>query len=291
MIAVTGASGTIGSELLRQLVGRNVTARALSRRPGKGKALPGIEWVEADLSDRDGLVAALAGAKRLFLLTGNSADMVRLQKNAIAAARAAGVRHVVKLSALGASDHSQSVIGLWHRNVERMLEESGLAWTVLRPHVFMQNLLGQSASIREEGRIYSAAGDGRVPFVDARDIAAVAAVVLTESGREGMRYVLTGPEAISYDDVAAVLTEVLGREVTHVAESDDQAWTRLRRAGQPPWLAAAQLALYGYQRDGGPTAAVSDAVDRLTDRPARGLAQFASDHAECLVGDPGGAAG
>lgn len=284
MIAVTGATGTIGSELVRLLAAGDIAVRALSRRAGAAEALPGVEWVTADLAEREGLVDALGGAKRLFLLTGNGADMVRLQKNAIAAARAAGVRHVVKLSALGASDHSQSVIGLWHRNVERALEESGLAWTVLRPHVFMQNLLDQSDSIRDEGRIHSAAGDGRIPFVDTRDIAAVAAAVLNEAGHEGQRYVLTGPEAISYDDIAEVLGRVLGREVTHVAETDDEAWIRLRRRGLAPWAAAAQIALYGYQRHGGSTARVSDSVEGLTGKAARGFERFARDHADSFSG-------
>lgn len=284
MIAVIGATGTIGSELVRLLSARETAVRALSRRPAEGEELPGVEWAAVDLADRDGAAGALTGAERLFLLTGNGADMVRLQKNAIAAARAAGVRHVVKLSALGASDHSQSVIGLWHHNVERALAESGLAWTVLRPHVFMQNLLDQSASIRDDGRIYSAAGGGRIPFVDTRDIAAVAAAVLNEADHEGRRYVLTGPEAISYDDIAEILGRSLARDVTHVAETDDEAWTRLRRLGLAPWAAAAQIALYGYQRQGGATATVSDAVERLTGRPARGFEVFARDHAGSLSG-------
>lgn len=283
MIAVTGATGTIGSELLRLLSARGGPVRALSRDPHRGEELNGVEWVTADLADRDRLVGALDGAERLFLLTGNAADMVRVQKNAIAAARRAGVGRVVKLSALGASDHSQSVIGLWHRNVERALEESGLAWTVLRPHVFMQNLLDQREAIRAEGGIYSAAADGRVPFVDTRDVAAAAAATLTEPGHEGERYVLTGPEALTYDEVAGILAEVLGRPVEHVEETDDEAWARLRRAGLPPWLAAGQIALYGYQRAGGPTAGVSDAVERLTGRPPRGVEEFVRDHAHLFA--------
>ncbi len=283
MIVVTGATGTVGSELLRLLSARGVSVRALSRRPEAGERLAGVDWVAAELADRDGLADAFAGAEALFLVTGNADTMVRLQTNAIAAATRAGVHRVIKLSALGASDHSTSVIGLWHHNVERTLADSGLVWTSLRPHAFLQNLLDQADAIRA-GRLYSAAGDGRVPFVDARDIAAVAAEVLVGGGWEGKAPVLTGPAALSFAQVADVLSEILGRRVVHVMESDDEAWARLRRAGQPPWLVAGQLALYGYQRAGGATAKVSDAVDRITGRPPRSVEEFVRDHRRSFAG-------
>src|SRR5699024_6539706 len=165
--------------------------------------------------------------------------------NGIRAAVNAGVRQLVKLSALGASDHSKSVIGLWHNNVERTLKATDLEWTSLRPHAFMQNFLGQAESIRN-GQIFSAAGDGQVPFVDTRDIAAVAAEILANGGFAGKKPVLTGPEALSFKEVAHVLSKVLGRDVEHVAGTDDEAWERLRSQGQSPWLASGQIALYGY---------------------------------------------
>ena len=118
MIVVIGATGKIGSELVRLLAERGAAVRALARHAGRGEETPGVEWMAADLARRENLGPAFASAEKLFLLTANSEDMVRLQKNAIAAARQAGVRQVVKLSALGASDHSQSVIGLWHYNVD-----------------------------------------------------------------------------------------------------------------------------------------------------------------------------
>jgi len=150
MIVVTGATGTIGRKLLRLLADQGAQVKALSRNPPDAETRPGITWVAADLANREALPGILAGAERLFLLTGNNEDMVRLQKNAIAAAQETGVAHVVKLSALGASDHSKSVIGVWHYNVERALQAAGLAWTILRPHVFMQNLLEQRGSIQQE---------------------------------------------------------------------------------------------------------------------------------------------
>ena len=279
MIVVTGATGKIGNELVRLLAERGETVRALARHAGQGAELPGVEWVAADLARRENLGPAFAGAERLFLLTANSEDMVRLQKNALAAARQAGVRHVVKLSALGASDHSKSVIGLWHYNVERVLLESGLAWTILRPHHFMDNLLDQRENIVRDGSVYSAAGEGKIPFIDTRDIAAVVAVALTAPGHEGKEYVLTGPEALSYRRATEILSEVLGRPLTYIAETEDETWARQRRAGEPPWRIAALLAIASYQRAGGPTEQLTATVEELTGRPPRTFEQFARDHA------------
>jgi len=284
MIVVTGATGKIGNELVRLLAERGETVRALARHAGQGAELPGVEWVAADLARRENLGPAFAGAERLFLLTANSEDMVRLQKNALAAARQAGVRHVVKLSALGASDHSQSVIGLWHYNVERVLQASGLAWTILRPHHFMDNLLDQRESIVRHGVVYSAAGEGRIPFIDTRDIAAVVAVVLTEPGHEGKEYVLTGPEALSYRRATEILSGVLGRPLDYVAETEDDTWVRQRRAGEPAWRIAALLAIASYQRAGGPTEQLTATIEELTGRPARTFEQFARDHAAAFRG-------
>jgi uncharacterized protein YbjT (DUF2867 family) len=282
MVVVTGATGHIGLELVRLLSARGVRTRAIARRPDPRAPLPGVEWVAADLARRDHLADLFVGADRLFLNTGNTDDMVRLQKNAIDAARAASVKHVVKLSALGATDHSQSVIGLWHYNVERALRDSGLMSTMLRPHHFMQNLLDRTVFDRQAGRVHAASGDGRIPFIDTRDIAAAALVALTEPGHEGKIHTLTGSEAISYRDATEILAVVLGRPIEYIPESDDSAWQRLRAAGLPPWRVAALLAIAGYQRAGGATAVVTDAVQRLTGRPPRSLRQFVEDHVDLL---------
>jgi uncharacterized protein YbjT (DUF2867 family) len=229
MIVVTGATGTIGRELVRLLAASDEPVRALSRVSPRGEAAGRTEWAQVDLADRSALAGALAGGSRLFLLTGNSEDMVRLQKNAIRAAVDAGVQMVVKLSALGATDHSRSVIGLWHFNVERELRGSGLAWTVLRPHSFMQNFLDPLVLERSAGVVRSAAGDGAIPFIDTRDIAAVSARVLREpDGHEGQTYIMTGPEALSYAEATGAIGRAIGRALTHAAESTDEAWARRR---------------------------------------------------------------
>lgn len=282
MIIVTGGTGNVGSELVRLLSEGGSSVRALSREPERGEDLPGVEWVRADLARRKQLPEAFEGGDRLFLLTGNREDMVWLQKNAIEAAERAGIGRVVKLSALGATDHSRSVIGLWHYNVERIVEESELLWTFLRPHHYMQNLLDPRVFDRQAGRVYSVSGDGRIPFIDTRDVAAVARAVLTGEDHHGRTYTLTGPEALSYGEATEILSDVLDRPLTYVAESMDQAWSRLRSAGDPVWLVAARLAIGSYQRTGGPTERVTDTVERLVGRPPRSFREFAEDHADRL---------
>ena len=282
MIVVTGATGNIGEELLRLLSAAGESVRAVSRRPPTDVSLPNVEWVTADLAHRDSLGPAFEGADRLFLLTGNVDDMVPAQGNAIAAAEPASLTRVVKLSALGASDHSRSVIGVWHYVVERALQDSRLEWTILRPHVFMQNVLDQRQAIRDPGRVYSPAGDAAVPMIDTRDIAAVAAAALTTAGHAGKRYTLTGPAPVSWTEIAATLSEVLGHAVEYVPETEDDAWHRLHGAGLPPWLIGGQLALAEYQRKGGGTGIVTNTVEQITGRAPRTFREFATDHAEVL---------
>jgi len=148
---------------------------------------------------------------------------------------------------------------------------SGMRWTILRPHVFMQNLLGQARAIAHEGRIVGGSGDGRIPFIDTRDIAAVAAVALTRPGHDGQKYILTGPEALSYSDIARILSGVIGRPVEYHDFYDE---------------ARDRNTLAAHQRAGGKTAMVHDTVRRILGREPRSSAEFAKDHARIFRGSP-----
>jgi uncharacterized protein YbjT (DUF2867 family) len=284
MIVVTGATGHIGSELVRLLSSNAVSVRAVTRDPHRAQSLPGVDWVKGDLGEVRSLPGLFRGADRMFLLTPNSENMRGLQVGAIQAARDAGVAHVVKGSALGASDHSRSPIGRAHYETESALQESGMAWTILRPHVFMQNFLDIAPTIARDQKIRAASGEGKIPFIDARDIAAVAALTLTSAGHEGKKYVLTGPEALNYREVAKILGDAIGRRVDYVAESPEGARERLVRAGAPSWSIESMLALAAYQRAGGPTATVSPAVKELLGRPARSFSEFVRDYASAFRG-------
>lgn len=279
VITVTGSTGTIGSELVRLLSGANVPVRAISRDASKTQSLPGVAWTRADLFDDRLRESAIAGTARLFLLTDNARGFADLQIRVIREAESLGVAHVVKVSALGASAHSRSWIAREHRFVEDVLEKTALTWTLLRPHAFMQNWLDDAESVRNRGRIESPIGDARVPFIDARDVAAVGARALLDPQEHArQKYALTGGEAVSYSDVAAAIASATAKDVSHHPITMDEARGNLERRGLHSDHVDALMAILTYQREGGPTELVSPAVERILGRPPRTVREFARDY-------------
>jgi len=277
MIVVTGGTGTVGSRLVQLLVERGEQVRVLCRDRRRAQTLFGdrVETFPVDLADPGSLASVLCGADRLFLLTTAAAvpDSQRAQEhNVITAARTAGVRQVVKLSAHGA--HEQSPIGFvrGHWESERELEASGLAYTILRPGGYLQNF----HRIGTDGAIHTCAQDGRTALVDANDIAAVAAVALTEDGHEGRTYTLTGPQAHTYDEAAAILSAAAGRTITHVRVPPAALVEAMAGAGLPRWLARDLTTQYEVIA-AGDYDEISGDVEVVTGRPARSVATFAAD--------------
>jgi uncharacterized protein YbjT (DUF2867 family) len=285
MILVTGSTGLIGSEILRRLSEAGVPARALTRDMKKARQMPGVTWVGGDLSKPKTLPEAFDGIKTLFLLTHYLPDMVELQHNAVVAARTAGVNHVVKVSAFAASDHSNAPVGRWHHQIEKELQQAGLGWTFLRPHHFMQNLLAQAEYVAKERVIYSASGDGKIPYVDGRDVGAVAAAILAApEPHRGKKYVLTGSEAISYRQAAKIIGATIGKPVRFVDESPEDARARREREGYPPAVIESALAIAAYQRAGGKTVTITNTIADLIGRPPVTVAEFIREHASLFGG-------
>jgi uncharacterized protein YbjT (DUF2867 family) len=282
LITVTGSTGTIGSELVRVLSNASVVTRAVLRDWSKARRLGNVVWLQADLRDEALLEPALAGTSRLFLLSDNEPGFGAMQIAIIRAAEHLGVAHVVKLSALGASNHSNSSIAREHWEVEQVLGKSSMAWTILRPHAFMQNWLGDVAeSVRSERTIYSPIGDGRVPFIDTRDIAAVAAeILLHPEAHLNRKYFLTGGGAVGYAELATALSTATGATVTYRPISMDDARATAEKRGVSPPLIDAMLAIAAYQKAGGPTEKTSDSVERILGRPPRTVVDFARDYAD-----------
>jgi uncharacterized protein YbjT (DUF2867 family) len=284
MILVTGGTGLVGHEVLRRLSEAGVPARALTRDLRRGQEMPGITWVAGDLAKPETLRVAFKDVTKLFLLTHYLEDMVALQLNAITAGRDGGVTHVVKVSAFAASDHSKAPIGRWHYHVEQELQNSGMAWTMLRPHHFMQNLLAQADYVKKDGAIYSPSGDGKIPYVDGRDVGAVAAVTLMTPGHASKKYVVTGSEALSYREASQVIADVIAKPVRFVDETPEQAQARRIREGVPPAVIESVLAIGAYQRAGGKTVTITSTVADLTGRPPRTVREFVREHAAAFRG-------
>jgi uncharacterized protein YbjT (DUF2867 family) len=278
MILVTGATGTSGSEIVKSLSKAGVAFRAMVRDPGKAEALrlPGVHIVRGDFADGPSLDAALVGVDRVLLLTPPAQDQVAVQGRFIAAAVKTKVKHIVKFSAIRADAKSPYAFPRWHGESEQQLEQSGIAWTHLRPNFFMQNLFGLAASIKS-GAIYQPAADSKAAFVDVRDIADVAAKALTQTGHEGRAYDLTGPQSLTYHDVAQIFSTVLGRPIQYVPVSSEAAGQAMKGSGMPAWQADAINELMTLMREG-KTADVTLAVPELTGHPAKTLESFVREN-------------
>lgn len=279
MILVIGGHSKIGTALIGELLRRKESVRALVRPTERAKPLPaGVEIAVGDLTDRASLVMAMNGADRMYLLCGPTEQEVQLNRNAIDAAKAAHVRYLVRSSIIGSDPASEATFVSHHGAADRYLRDAGIPYAIIRPNLFMEHVLESIIpSIDPAGNFYVDAGDARISMVDTRDVAAVAAVVLTEPGHEGQVYDVTGPEALSYADVAAKVSQALGRSVQYVNVPDEATRQALRGFGLSEWFAGALVDLYkDYKRSGvrGYAAAVTDTVRRLTGKPARSLDQL-----------------
>ncbi len=287
MILVTGATGHVGSELVRLLAEAGTPARALIHSPDKAAPIErlGLETALGDFEQPDTLDAAMAGCDHLFLLSPPSPRQPEQEQHVIDAAKRAGVAHVVKQSVPGAAPDAGVVFGRWHAQIEQYLAQSGLPHTLLRPSYFMQNFLMSAQPVAEQGVLYGMTGEGRVGYIDSRDIAAVAAQALTSPGHQGTSYTLTGPEALSAAEVAERLSAAIGRQVRYVNLPPDAFGQALAGAGLPGWLVDA-LVEGNTLLAAGHGATVTDEVARLTGSPPRTFERFAADHRAAFGGQP-----
>ncbi|MGU3404793.1 MULTISPECIES: SDR family oxidoreductase [unclassified Methylobacterium] len=280
-ILIAGATGTNGRELVGRLAARSIPIRLLVRDPAKAEALrgPTVELVRGDLADRGSLDRAMDGVRTAYVVTGIMPNTVELFGNFFQAAGRAGVSHVVKFSGLGADVNSPSTVIRQHGEADQLLIGSGLNYTILRPNSFHQNMLWMASSIRADGRFYMPMGEARQSTIDVRDIADVTVKVLTEAGHAGRIYDLTGPESLSFHEVADRLSAVVGRTVTYVPISVDAAEQAMRANGMPEWNARTLAEIQSLFASGA-YADVDPTTAELLGRPATRFAQFAADHAE-----------
>lgn len=280
MILLTGATGTTGRATVDQLRAASIPFRLMSRDVARARAQfgDGLEYVEGDFARPETLDAAFDGIERLSLLCAFTESMVELELSALAAAQRAGIKHIVKMSAIKATPDAPTTIRRWHGIIEQRINESGIAYTHLWPNAFMQNFQRFAPFIRDQGVFYAPVGDARISLVEIGDVAAVTVASLTEPGHEDFTYEITGPEAISYGECAAILSEVLGKPVRYEAVSDAAAHKALVDAGIGATLVNALIEIDGLFREGF-GAPVTDVVKRVTGREPRSFRDFARDNA------------
>src|SRR5919202_656531 len=292
-ILVTGATGTVGSEVVKQLLSAKgerkeedviIKAAARSANDSIFRNL-GVQAIELDYNKPDTLSAALRGVDKLFLLTPFQSNMVDLTSNLVNEAKNAGVKYIVKQSVLGADAEPGITSSRLHRQAEKIIEESGIPFTFLRPNFFMQNFITfYSHFIKTQGAFYVPAGDAKASFVDVRDIAAVAVQALTGRSSNGTAnhtrkaYDITGAEVLSYGQTAEILCKEIGKKVKYVNISDEDARKGMKDMGADEWTINSMIELFGITR-AGYLSEISTAVEQVTGNKPIPFSQFAKDYA------------
>ena len=283
MKLVVGGTGTIGGEVLRQLSEADVAVRALVRSEARADRLGGRadDVVVADLADQATLRQALDGVDGVFVATPGAPDQLRLESNLVEAVAASDRPvHLVKLAALGydAVPPEQGIrFGATHARVVQRIRELDVPHTVLAPSGFMTNFLGNAGTVRENRAIYGSAGDGAISWIDPVDVGAVAVHVLTSGGHDGASYALTGPELLTFAQVAQRLSTVVGQEVQYVDLSPEAFEQALRSAGVDDWTATALTELHQVYR-AHQAEVVTDEVEKATGRAPTSLEAWLEEH-------------
>lgn len=275
MILVTGATGTVGTQVVRILAQRGESVRAMTRNP-KRASVP-AQVVRADFDDRASLDAAVAGVDAVFLLDAPGPWIERHDLAMLDAVRAHGVGKVVKLSAIGTGEDTDSRVGGWHLPGEEALRAGEAAWTILRPSSFATNTLSWAPMIRAGQPVANMTGNGAQGVIDPRDVAEVAVAALTTPGHERRTYTLTGPELLSAPDQVAALGTVLGRTIEVVDVPLDVARQQMLAAGRDPEFVDVAMRGQRLIAEGG-NARLTDDVASVLGRPARTYAAWAEEH-------------
>lgn len=275
-ILITGANGKVSSGVIQHLKASGAKLRALVRSAARAGGLgDGVEIVEGNLEKPPTLGRAFAGVDTVFLLCPPGPRAPEQSSNGLWAARQAGAKKVVRMSAVGAAHDAPTINSRLHALSDEEVAASGLDWTIVKPHAFMQNLLGSAQQIAGEGALYYAGADARMGMVDVRDISELVARVLVTDGHSGKRYTLTGPKSIDMHEVAAALSRAVGKPVKYVAVPVAAAQAAMAKAGVDEWRINSlgdYLTAYG---SGWGDFATED-FPQLMGKPARSIDDFAN---------------
>lgn len=276
-ILVTGATGTIGKEVVRALRQRGLEVRAGTRTPESLADLErlGAETVRLDYGDPASVKAAFQGVDRVFLLTPFIEESLPLVQTAVAAAREAGAKFLLRMSAAGADPDAEAHLPRQHGLGEKLVKESGIPWAIIRPTFFQDNFVTYAAgSITGQGAFHGASGTGKAAYVSSADVGATAAAILAEPDAHAAHtYEITGGEAVADAEVARMLTEILGREIAFVSLSAADYGAALRSMQLPEWMVESLVMLEGVKANGW-AEQVSPAVQEITGRAPERIRAF-----------------
>ena len=283
-ILITGATGTVSSEVVKQLSakGENIIVKAAARSATDNtfENLNRVQVVQLDYDKPDSLAVALKGVDKLFLLTPFQSNMVDLTSNLVSEAKKAKVKYIAKQSVMGADAEPGITPGRLHRQAEKIIEESGIPFTFLRPNFFMQNFVNYYSNlIRSQGAFYMPAGDAKVSFVDVRDIAAVAVKsLINDNQQKGRAYNITGGEALTYGQAAEILSKAVGKKINYVNVTDQDARKGMKDMSMDEWTIKSMIELFEITR-AGYVSEISPIVEQVTGNKPITFSQFANDYA------------
>ena len=292
-ILVTGATGTVGSEVVKQLTSSSSSSldhyiiKAGVHSLNKAEKLKhnkGLEIVSMDYYKTETISNALQNVDKLFWLTPLAPNATQISSNLIKEAKKNNVKHIVKLSVMGADMEPPITITRLHRQEEKIIEDSGIPYTFLRPVGFIQNFInffGQT--IKNQNAFYLPAGEGKVSFIDVKDIASVAVKILVsnvdDNEHMGKAYSLTGDELLTYKQAAEILSKEVGKKINYVNISDEDARIAMKGIGMEDWLVDGMIELYSIIRDGY-AGQITNTVEQIIGQKPISFSQFAKEYAE-----------
>ena len=263
MILITGATGKTGSAAVQELSNRNIPFRVLIRNEDKLNQITDIggEVIIGAIEDDAALNQAMEGVQKALVLLPNSEQQLFLEKKVVDAALEANVQHIVKMSSMEAVPEATSPIPKLHMQSENYIKNSGMNWTMIKPNFFMQNLLGSGKTIVEQNKFFLPMGEGKAGMIHTKDVGTVIAKVLSEDGHEGQNYEVTGPEILSFHDVAEIFSKVLGKKVDYINVPIDEYKKTLSQFLTNQWHLDSVIDLFKDIAEGG----IEDKTDTFQD--------------------------
>ena len=279
MILITGATGKTGSATAKSLGEKGETFRALIRNEEKKEGLESLggEVVIGSIENTEVVNQSMQGVKTVLVLLPNSESQLALEKQLVDSAKQAGVERIVKMSSIEATPDATSPIPKLHLESEEYIKQSGLAWTMIKPNFYMQNLLASAGTIKEQGKIFLPMGDGKTGMIDTTDVGKVLAKVLSEDGHESMNHEITGPEILSFYEVAEIFSKALGKQVDYVDVPMDAYKETLGQFLTNQWHLDAVIDLFKGIAEGG-IEDKTNTFNELTGETPKSLSQFLAEN-------------